>query len=149
MEKRPIYVSVFVCAICFLYSIITNGADYLLGWGYFFVGGLLLQNYLMKEIMIHQKNIIIIKMMQIIITAMILLLLLPIQHTHQRLHLGCAQVASRGHAVPPVMKVVSDRTPTFRRIFKDKVYYVFFCFGQAAPDGLQVCVPHLLARVRR
>ena len=49
MEKRPIYASVFVCAICFLYSIITNGADYPLGWGYFLVGGLLLQNYLMKK----------------------------------------------------------------------------------------------------
>ena len=49
MEKRPIYASVIICTICFLYSIITYGSDYLLGWGYFIVGGLLIQNYLIKK----------------------------------------------------------------------------------------------------
>ena len=49
MEKRPIYVAVFVCLFCFIYSIYTNGADYPLGWGYFLVGWLLMHNYLMKK----------------------------------------------------------------------------------------------------
>ena len=49
MEKRPIYVSVFVCFVLWLCSMGDMVGEDILGWGHFFVGFLLLSNYLMKK----------------------------------------------------------------------------------------------------
>ena len=53
MEKRPIYVSVFVCLVLWFCHYFSIGGDVvgedILSWGHFFVGFLLLSNYLVKK----------------------------------------------------------------------------------------------------